>query len=78
MQHKGIMKAAMKLLGTHIKLFKKHIIKQSIELVTQVLKLCVSENMEVRDGANDLLGKLMYEISEGLTLETLAHRDIFR
>ena len=27
MQHKGIMKAAMKLLGTHIKLFKKHILK---------------------------------------------------
>jgi hypothetical protein len=34
MQHKGIMKAAMKLLGTHIKLFKKHILKQAIELVT--------------------------------------------
>ena len=27
----------MKLLGTHIHLFKKNIIKQAIELVTQVL-----------------------------------------
>jgi hypothetical protein len=34
--------------------------------------------MEVRDGANDLLGKLMGEIAEGLTLETPAHRDVFR
>jgi hypothetical protein len=37
MQHKGVMKASMKLLGMHIKLFKKSIIKQAIELVTQVL-----------------------------------------
>jgi hypothetical protein len=34
--------------------------------------------MEVRDASNDLLGKLMGEISEGLTLETPAHRDVFR
>jgi len=34
--------------------------------------------MEVRDGANDLLGKLMAEIAEGLTLETPGHRDVFR
>lgn len=89
MQHKGVMKAGMKLLGTHIHLFKKNIIKQAIELVTQVLskyfcfihstiELCVSENMEVRDSANDLLGRLMGQISEGLTLETPAHREVFR
>jgi hypothetical protein len=34
MQHKGVMKAGMKLLGTHIRLFKKHITKHAIELVT--------------------------------------------
>jgi hypothetical protein len=34
--------------------------------------------MEVRDGANELLGKLMGCISESLTLETPAHREIFR
>ena len=34
MQHKGVMKAAMKLLGTHIHIFKKQITKQAVELVT--------------------------------------------
>ena len=34
--------------------------------------------MEVRDAANDLLGKLMGLISDSLTLETPAHREIFR
>ena len=34
--------------------------------------------MDTRDGANELLGKLMSSISEGLTLETPAHREVFR
>ncbi len=34
--------------------------------------------MEVRDGANDLLGRLMQQIAESLTVETVAHREVFR
>ena len=34
MMNKGVMKAAMKLLGTHIKIFRKNIVKQAVELVT--------------------------------------------
>ena len=34
MANKGVMKAAMKLMGAHIQLFKKMVTKQAIELVT--------------------------------------------
>jgi hypothetical protein len=34
MMHKGVVKAGMKLLGTHIAVFKKQVTKQAIELVT--------------------------------------------
>ena len=87
MQHKGVMKAAMKLLGTQISLFKKHVTKHAIELVTlnlskfshfNFLELCVHENMDTRDAANEMLGRLMQQISEGLTTDQIAHRDIFR
>ena len=65
------MKAGMKLLGTHIRIFKKHITKHAIDLVTlnlsniflnsnfNFIELCVNENLEVRDGANEMLGKIM-------------------
>ena len=77
MQHKGVMKAAMKLLGTHINIFKKHVTKHSIELVTLAfskynnlthyfhiviylfIELCINENMETRDAANEMLSHLV-------------------
>ena len=31
-----------------------------------------------RDAANDLLGKLMQQISDGLTVEQSIHKDIFK
>lgn len=79
----------MKLLGTCISLFKKHITKQAIELVTLNLskikrlinffvELCINDNMEIRDAANELLGQLMNEISQGLTVGQTIHKDIFK
>jgi len=34
--------------------------------------------MDVRDAANDLLGLLMAQIADSLTVETVAHREVFR
>ncbi|CDW71353.1 dna-dependent protein kinase catalytic subunit [Stylonychia lemnae] len=78
MQHKGVMKSAMKLLGTHINLFKKHVTRHAIELVALTLKLCVNENMETRDAANEMLVHIMQEISDGITIDSSIHDDIFR
>lgn len=85
---KGVMKIAMKLLGTHINIFKKQITKHAIELLTITLsmlislfiylELCVNENMEVRDAANELLSRLMQQISDGLTNDQSIHKDIFQ
>lgn len=33
--------------------------------------------MEVRDGANEMLGKIMQQISDGLTNDQSIHKDIF-
>jgi hypothetical protein len=71
MNNKGVIKAGMKLLGTHINLFKKNLTKYAIEFVTLTLsnlqisiylnciELCVHDNMDVRDGANEMLGRIM-------------------
>lgn len=42
------------------------------------LKLCVDTDINIRDGANDMLGKLMKVISDGLTVDETIHKDIFR
>jgi hypothetical protein len=34
--------------------------------------------MEVRDASNELLGKLMQQISDGLTNDQSIHKDIFK
>ena len=38
----------------------------------------MNENMEVRDAANELLGKVMQQISDGLMIGQLVHKDIFK
>ena len=40
--------------------------------------MCVNENMEVRDAANELLGRIMHQISDGLTKDQSIHKDIFK
>jgi hypothetical protein len=59
----------MKLFTTHVELFKKIIPRHSEDMVKLVLQLCVDYNMEVRDAANDMLGRLMQLISDGLTVD---------
>lgn len=67
----------MKLLGSHIGLFKRKVSKEAMDLLTLNIQLCINENMEVRDGANEMLGKLMQQISEGLTPDRLQDRETF-
>ncbi len=74
----GVLKSAMRLLAAQITLFKKHVTKHAVELVTMTLKLCVHENMDIRDSANELLGKLMQTISDCLTIDNSIHKDIFK
>ncbi len=50
----------------------------NLSVINSSVELCVHENMELRDAANDLLGRLMSQVSESLTLETPAHREVFR
>ena len=62
----GVMKAAMKLMGNNMSLFSKQVANRALELVTLNLKLSIHENMDVREGASDMLGSLMKEISSTL------------
>ena len=34
--------------------------------------------MDTRDAANEMLGRVMQQVSDGLTTDQIAHRDIFR
>jgi hypothetical protein len=47
-------------------------------MVRTTLMLCVDSTLEVRDAANDMLGKLMQAISDGLTVDHCIHKDIFQ
>lgn len=58
-RQKGIQKASMKLFTIHVNLFKKVIPNHAEHMVKLTLKLCVDMDINVRDGANDMLGKLM-------------------
>ena len=60
------MKAAMKLLTHHSNIFTDQILNNALELIQQALMLCVSENIEVRDTANELLGSIIKTISDSL------------
>jgi hypothetical protein len=68
----------MKLFTNHVELFKNIIPKHAEPMVRLSLQLCVDQNMEVRDAASDMLGKLMQVISDGLTEHNTIHKDIFR
>ena len=59
MNNKGVMKAAMKLMSQHANLFTDQILKNALDLIKQSLGLCVTENVEVRDTANEMLGSLI-------------------
>jgi hypothetical protein len=47
-------------------------------MVKRTLKLCVDTDINIRDSANDMLGKLMQLISDGLTVDETIHKDIFK
>ena len=78
LRHKGVQKQSMKLFTTHVALFKAIIPRHAEPMVRLTLQLCVDANMEVRDAANDMLGRLMHVISDGLTVDKTIHKDIFR
>ena len=77
-RHKGVQKHSMKLFTNHVELFKNVIPKHAEPMVRLTLQLCVDQNMEVRDAASDMLGKLMQVISDGLIVHNTIHKDIFR
>jgi DNA-dependent protein kinase catalytic subunit len=77
-KHKGIQKQSMKLFSNHVELFKAVIPKHAEPMVRLTLQLCVDGNLEVRDAASDMLGRLMQVISDGLTVDESIHKDIFR
>jgi hypothetical protein len=64
MNNRGIMKAGMRLLATHANLITDQILKDALDLIKETLKLCVLENIEVRDAANELLFSLLNTISD--------------
>lgn len=68
----------MKLFTSHVDLFSKVIPNHAEQMVKLTLKLCVDMDINVRDAANDMLGKLMQVISDGLTVNETIHKDIFR
>ena len=49
----------------------------ALDLIELALKLCVQENLEVRDTANDFLGAIIKQISESLQPNQDMHRDLF-
>ena len=40
--------------------------RYALDLIELALKLCVQENLEVRDTANEFLGAIIRQISESL------------
>jgi len=60
------MKAGMKLMAQHAPLFTDQMMRYALDLIELALKLCVQENLEVRDTANEFLGSVIRQISESL------------
>jgi hypothetical protein len=67
------MKAAMKFMAQHSNFFTDQILENAIDLIQQALQLCVVENIEVRDTANELLGSIIKQISESLQPDRDSH-----
>lgn len=57
--NRGVMKGGMKLLAQHAGLFTDQIMRYALDLIELALKLCVQENLEVRDTANEFLGAII-------------------
>ena len=64
--NRGVMKAGMKLMAQHASLFTDQMMRYALDLIELALKLCVQENLEVRDTANEFLGSVIRQISESL------------
>ena len=68
----------MKLFSQHANLLTDQILKDALDLIKLTLRLCVQENIEVRDAANELLGSLMKQISDSLQANQDQHVQLFR
>jgi hypothetical protein len=75
--NRGVMKAGMKLFTQHVSLFTEQILSYALDLIETALHLCVHQNIEVRDTANDLLGSIIQEISENLQSNQDHHVQLF-
>ena len=76
--NRGVMKGGMKLLSQHAGLFTDQIMRYALDLIELALKLCIQENLEVRDTANELLGAIIRQISESLEPTQDVHVQMFR
>ena len=47
------------MLAQHAGLFTDQIMRYALDLIELALKLCVQENLEVRDTANEFLGAII-------------------
>ena len=52
--------------------------KNALDMIKQALMMCIQENIEVRDAANELLGSLIQQISETLQSNQDHHVALFR
>lgn len=73
MRQKGVQKQAMKLFANHISLFRNDIPAHAESMVKLNLTLCIDIDMNIRDAANDMLGRLMTLIGEGLMVDGQAN-----
>ena len=71
--NRQVMKGGMKLLAQHAGLFTDQIMRYALDLIELALKLCVQENLEVRDTANDFLGAVIRQISQSLRQDQDVH-----
>ena len=76
--NRAVMKGGMKLLAQHAGLFTEQIMRYALDLIELALTLCVQENLEVRDAANDFLGSIIRQISESLQSNQDVHVQMFR
>ena len=59
-------------------MFTDQILHHAHDLITLALRLCVMENIEVRDTANEMLGSLIMQISNSLRADSDEHLRLFR
>ena len=76
--NRGVMKAGMKMLSQHAAFFTDQIMRYALDLIELALRLCVQENLEVRDTANEFLGAIIKQISESLQPNQDLHVQLFK